>query len=475
MSNSNDRKPLEIESAQASPTTIPTDEASDDCIAEVNEIPHDVDESDDPTIGFLLDCVERGENRGNQRPPSICKVSRILRDHNESSYEPQLVSIGPIHRENKKLQEFKLRKKDYYQGLLNRCGVSKRKLEACLLKVNTLIPRIRESYAGMIENYNDDKIVTMMVMDGCFILEFCFKHEEENLYLPIKIENLRVAMDLMLLENQVPFFVLQALFDCFLTEVSFTLSKLLDVCLAPYVELFSLPSSVDSNFSVIDVDSDSTDHKHLLGYMHKRYQLAAAKSSNPNHGEASIPPIKNAVEVDRSWVKFKPHQEDVWSMIIKFQSSSLPWFWSKPNLLMPKLVMQDRTELILRNFIAYEQLILHNSYYFTSYAVAMDELIDSQQDIAKLVNSRVLVNLLGSDQEAADMINKICKNVIIADFCYSEVFKQMDTYCNRFWPKHMAFLRRVYFSNPWTAIALLAAFILFGLTMTQTIFTIKAA
>ncbi|PWA47794.1 hypothetical protein CTI12_AA496340 [Artemisia annua] len=494
-----------------------------------------------------------GQNRGNQRP-SICKVSRILRDPSKSPFDPQLVSIGPIHREDPKLKEFQWLKECYLNDLLHRCHDStpKKTLEACLLKVNTLIPQIRESYGDMIKNCSDVELARMMVMDGCFILEFCINHEDEDSVIPNKMQNVRIAMDLMLLENQVPFVVLRDLFDClapyiFREKGSVTLSQVLDTYLAPYIKLFRGKNSttdVDSHLPekilTIDVDSDlpekisTTDvvsdstpaHVHLskekiknpahvLGYLHKRYHLVAdeeqaAKSSNPIHAdaEASKPvdeeqaakssnPIHadakaskpvdeeriedtafhSIVELDRSGVNFKPHQEDVLSMTIKFQLSlfaCLPWFW-KPTLLMPTLVIEDFTELILRNFIAYEQSFPQDRYYFTSYAHAMDKLIDSQEDIAKLVESKVLVNNLGSNQEAADMINKICKNMFVTDFYYTNEFKRMDTYYNGYWPNTIAWLRRVYFSNPWSAIALVAAIILFGLTVVQTIFTIMAA
>nr|GEY66776.1 putative UPF0481 protein At3g02645 [Tanacetum cinerariifolium] len=225
----------------------------------------------------------------------------------------------------------------------------------------------------------------------------------------------------------------------------------------------------------------------VLGYLHKRYQLVAAKSLNPLRSLKSKHVDKKGsknthaafhsiVELDRSGMHFKPHQEHIWSMTIKFQSSlfqRVPWFWSKPTLLMPTLEIDDATELILRNLIAYEQSFPNKGYYFTSYANAMDMLIDTQEDIAKLVESKVLVNGLGSNQEAADMINKICKNIYITEFYYAQEFEEIDKYYNDFWPKHMALLRRVYFNNPWNIFALLAAIILFSLTVVQTIYAIK--
>ncbi|GKA20183.1 putative UPF0481 protein [Tanacetum coccineum] len=296
----------------------------------------------------------------------------------------------------------------------------------------------------------------------------------------------RIAMDLMLLENQIPFFVLQALFDCTLVKAFFSLPSLLEEYLAHYINLFN--TQLPKFSTRIHFDTDLT-HDHLLGYLHKRYQLVGAKSSNPIHTEESkhvdekgsqntYTAVHSIVELDRSGVNFKPHQEDEWSMTIKFQSSlflHFPWFWSKPTLLMPTLVIHEFTELILMNLIAYEQSFPQDRYYFTSYAHVMDTLINTQEDIATLVESKVLVNTHGSNQEAADMINKICKNSFLTDFYYTEMFKEIDDYYNGYWPKNIARLRLKYFNNPWSAIALLAAFILFTLTVVQTVYTIKAA
>ncbi|GKD18748.1 putative UPF0481 protein [Tanacetum coccineum] len=116
----------------------------------------------------------------------------FLLDHNECSYEPLLVSIRPIHREDPKLKEFELLKECYLDDLLHRFNSTsdQKTLEACLLKVNNLMNQIRESYAGVKKKYSDSELATMMVMYGSFILEFCFNHEDKDLYLPNKMQNL---------------------------------------------------------------------------------------------------------------------------------------------------------------------------------------------------------------------------------------------------------------------------------------------
>ncbi|GJZ48949.1 retrotransposon gag protein [Tanacetum coccineum] len=104
---------------------------------------------------------------------------------------------------------------------------------------------------------------------------------------------------------------------------------------------------------------------------------------------------------------------------------------------------------------------------------AMDYLIDTPEDVAKLVRSQVLVNAIGSNEEAADIINDICKQVPFKDFYYEDEWKQMDEYYNAYWPNLIVELRRKYFKNPWSFIALLAGIVLFILTVVQTVYGVK--
>lgn len=104
----------------------------------------------------------------------------------------------------------------------------------------------------------------------------------------------------------------------------------------------------------------------------------------------------------------------------------------------------------------------------------MDMLIDTQEDIAKLVEKEVIINHLGSHEEAANMINSICKEVAWVNFFYGEEWKKLDIHCKDYWPRKIMWLRRTYFSSrPWNVIALLAGIILFALSVVQTIYAIN--
>ncbi|CAH1432885.1 unnamed protein product [Lactuca virosa] len=108
------------------------------------------------TVQSLLDCVENEKNRSYQLPPSIYMVPRVFRELSPSSFNPRVVFIGPLHREDKKLQEFERYKASCVHDLLHRLDTpTEETLQACVHKVNDLIDRIRACYAGMMSTYGD--------------------------------------------------------------------------------------------------------------------------------------------------------------------------------------------------------------------------------------------------------------------------------------------------------------------------------
>ncbi|CAH1433033.1 unnamed protein product [Lactuca virosa] len=165
-------------------------------------------------------------------------------------------------------------------------------------------------------------------------------------------------------------------------------------------------------------------------------------------------------------------------MAMEFQTSmfaSWPsWCRGKPTLKMPVLRINNFTELVLRNLIAYEQYFGHDTY-VTSYAMAMGMLVNTEEDIAKLIKSKVLINHIGSNEKAANAMNSLCKELPVLNFCYVDEWKQLDVRYNSYWPKNIAALKRTYFSSPWSMIALIAGVALFALTVVQTIYTVNAA
>ncbi|PWA97080.1 hypothetical protein CTI12_AA032830 [Artemisia annua] len=425
------------------------------------------------TVQSLLDCVQNVDVElggevyvTNKFSPSIYMAPRNLRDLSPNSFDPRVVSIGPLHREDENVQAFEGRKSNYIHDLLKRIKSPREKtLEACVQKVAASIKQIKGCYAG-IKAYDDTEFAKMMVMDACFILEFIYWYSEPEKKTQLnKLLAQSIIYDLVLLENQIPFFVLNDIFLCTIKKFEPDNSLIEFIC--PVLKFLNL---FEANIKISNIRIDATTH--ILGLLHQCYQ---PRSKTLSYFSSST--IHSAVELDRAGVNFKPNRDKKWPMAMEVKLHlhrflCFPWSWGKPTIRMPVLRVHHFTELVLRNIIAYEQSSLGDNY-VTSYGIAMDRLIDTQEDVAKLVESKVLVNNMGSNEEAANMMNSICKEVAWVHRGPDKHGKKLDTYCKDYWPKNIARLRRTYFSNPWSIIALIAGMVLFALTVIQTFFTIR--
>ncbi|XP_076951779.1 UPF0481 protein At3g47200-like [Bidens hawaiensis] len=388
-----------------------------------------------------------------------------LRNLSPCSFTPQVVSIGPLHRNDLSLQRFEEQKYALVNDLLSRLGSPEKAFTKCMEKVVSKIEIIKIWYANM-ESYDDSVLATMMVTDACFILEFISQMSSKDFTDKVRWQNERVPYDLVLLENQIPFFVLKDIYQCL---PCFDIERQsLTSFIHPFLKLIDLFQG-----SIKPESSGLHDclHDHILHCLYNCYQpKETILSSFPRST------IHSVTELEKTGVSFKPNKDAKWPMAIQVKMStkfsSISWYMFKNPLKMPALRVDVFTELVLRNLIAYEQSKAIDPY-VTSYARAMDMLIDTHEDIAKLVASEVMVNHIGSNEEAANMINRICKEVAPRDFYYTQEWELLDKHFNEYWPKKIVKLKRTYFDSPWSIIALLAGMVLFVLAMLQTIFTIN--
>ncbi|TKY46092.1 UPF0481 protein [Spatholobus suberectus] len=152
----------------------------------------------------------------------IYRVPQSLRETNPKAYTPRIVSIGPFHHKVaevdkednilKSMEELKLK---YLKGFLNR---KRLRIGHFVDKLKGLEETIRSFYAEPI-TYNSDDFTKMILVDACFIIEHFLRWhrypfwEKEDPLLQKPWMIIDIVRDLILLENQLPFFVLQALYD----------------------------------------------------------------------------------------------------------------------------------------------------------------------------------------------------------------------------------------------------------------------
>ncbi|KAF5465129.1 hypothetical protein F2P56_015160 [Juglans regia] len=171
------------------------------------------------TLSTCIEAIERKLAGLTQIAKLRCiyKVHEQLRNVNEKAYKPVLLAIGPYNDQNKVGQGFmKEHKLRYLQQMLKR---TKGSVKAYIATLKELEERALKYYGEHISQTSNE-FVEMMLLDGCFIIELFHKYEiyckaggcQDDPIFKMKWVLPRIARDLLLFENQLPFFVLAKLF-----------------------------------------------------------------------------------------------------------------------------------------------------------------------------------------------------------------------------------------------------------------------
>nr|GMD40419.1 UPF0481 protein At3g47200-like [Ipomoea batatas] len=453
----------------------------------------------------------------------------LLRKTNPESYTPFTISIGPYHHGKPELRKMERSKELYTQSFLNRTqGVG---VEEYWKKLKELEGRAMSYYGDEIdEEVSGDEFVKMLLLDGCFIVEFVIRvsglvTRQKPIIDPIlMISGMvgNIVRDMLLLENQLPFFVLQALYNMIsinhvnkefseMVKCAFEdwLPKKIIISLPVYpaqeikhllqiVHILCQPQPQPQNNGQIqqqkpcssssccfwkqpqgqgqggsDIESQSLSngqhrHRHWACFLSKFWEQP--QQSTDVH-DVELSSIRTATELQEAGVHFKKlgkicdtSNETISLFDIKFNHGGV--------LEIPSFALYDSTETFFRNLIAYEQ---HSPYvrpkYFSDYAVFMDNLINTEKDVNLLRLKDVFLNGLGDDKEVTRLFNNLSIAVTYnsADFYYSDVCRELNRHCEKPWNAAKAKLRRTYFHSPWAVISTFAAILLLSLAIAQTV------
>ncbi|KAK9282361.1 hypothetical protein L1049_005278 [Liquidambar formosana] len=172
------------------------------------------------------------------------------------------------------------------------------------------------------------------------------------------------------------------------------------------------------------------------------------KEENSSADDASLPALKE--------------EKNVSLFEIRFENGSMK---------VPCFKVEDSTETLFRNLIAYEQHSSdNNSKYFTDFVTFMDQLINSEKDVEILRRNRIIVNLLGDDKMVSDLFSSLNKGIIESrEFYYRGLCQRVNKHCKQKTNRFRAILTRDYLSTPCATASTFAAALLLILTIAQTI------
>ncbi|GKV10549.1 hypothetical protein SLEP1_g21894 [Rubroshorea leprosula] len=172
-----------------------------------------------------------------------------------------------------------------------------------------------------------------------------------------------------------------------------------------------------------------------------------------------LPSLRNVKELKTKGIRFKPKEKIDGVTDIDFNHRSC-----MPTLRLAPILVEDQTIPILLNLIAYEMCSDINECEITSYIAFLESLIDSGEDVKELRDARVLFNKLGSDENLAEMFNKISKYLAPNPEKYKGLKGRIQDHCDLVWASDVAYFYNTYFRTPWSFLVFLSA--VAGLLMT---------
>ncbi|XP_061995039.1 UPF0481 protein At3g47200-like [Rosa rugosa] len=390
---------------------------------------------------------------------SIYKLPASLTDMNKKAYKPQTVSFGPYHYDpSNPMEEHKHRALLHF---LKRCGKSVELFVDALAEVEN---DLKDSYTLLhsVPKEVTDIFLQLMILDGCFMLEILrtAAHVLDD-YAPndpIFGNHGRLHVvpyinrDMLMLENQLPMLVLEKLVavehdkakdEGFVTKL---ILKFLCSC--------NVSPNMGKCVHVLDVYRKSLlqhepDHKYI------RHNIRLMERDDEI--------IWSATALNEAGIRFK-----------KSATTSLKDItFARGVLRLPVVVVDDTTESMFLNLMAFERFHVGAGNEVTSYLIFMDNIIDNARDVSLLHSKGIIHNSLGSDKAVANLFNSLSKDVTQdPDSSLQIVHKRVYHYCRKPWNRWRANLIHTYFRNPWAVISFVAAVFLFVFTIAQTGYSI---
>ncbi|KAH7838375.1 hypothetical protein Vadar_025583 [Vaccinium darrowii] len=392
----------------------------------------------------------------------IFRVPQHLVQINGKAYHPQLLSIGPYHHGKPHLNMIEDIKWKYLGELLDRTPPNGQKLDGYLKLVAPMENQIRDCYSEYIP-FNGSDLIKMMVLDGLFIIELLSKWgglapcaQGDPIFNMAWILNF-LGLDLLLLENQIPFFILQTLFEN--TRVTRTSGgddqSLAKLFLANMNYVMPRPDEVLKRIG-------NVEGKHLLDLFRLSFIPASPQQKPRNKNVQLIPSVE---KLDAAEIKFKPTKCDTF-LDIRFHNGVLE---------IPHIIIEDSTTLFFLNSVAFEQCYdRYCSNHMTAYLVFMSLLIKNPSDVGFLCDRKVMENYIGTDKKMFQFFDDMGKDLIcnFSNNYLSKVAEDLNEYRRNSLHVQWAEFKHTYFNTAWAFISALAAFILLILTFIQAFFAV---
>ncbi|CAM0903904.1 unnamed protein product [Alopecurus aequalis] len=432
---------------------------------------------------------------------SVYRVPKSLREGDERAYMPQVVSIGPLHAGKRRLRDMERHKWRALHHVLKRTGHD---VTAYLDALRPLEDRVRDCYDGRVAWMPSNEFVQCLVLDGTFVLELFrgglssakgfageLGYSRHDPVFAMRGAMHAIRNDMILLENQIPLFVLDLLLGIQLGHpeqtgaVASLAVRFFDPLMPTDTPLHRkdrsrLESSVDAGAAAAaSFDPLSDPMLHCLDVFRRSLLRAGLQPTPPRLWLKKWSGLRRVADKRRQ--QFVHCVSELREAGITCRPRNTDRFWDirfeNGVLHIPRILIHDSTKSLFLNLIAFEQchmdIATPSGNNITSYAIFMDNLINSAEDVKYLHDQGIIEHWLGSDAEVAELFNRLCLEVVfdINDSYLSGLSDQVNRYYDYKWSTWVASLQHNYFTNPWAIVSVVAGVFLLLLTMMQTFYS----
>ncbi|XP_011037160.1 PREDICTED: UPF0481 protein At3g47200-like [Populus euphratica] len=354
----------------------------------------------------------------------IYKVPNLLRNVKPEAYTPQLISIGPLHHGDAKLEIMKREKLICFREFKGNRMSDERIIDLVNI-IRNKEKNIRQYYSKNFNEIGSMDFILMILLDAVFIIEFIRESNGDG-----------------------------EIYD----EV---ISALQELPSFPFLRLAT------SHLGKYGISDEVHNDPKVQRSRHFTDLLRNLMLDGVNVRRFTFDNIKlkySAVMLRKAGVRFRVARKEC-LLNIRFE---------KGELEIPCLEVDYSFERFVRNIMALEQCYKPFEAYICSYIKFLDHLINSAEDVDLLVGKGIILHWLGDDAALSNMINKLNENIGDTSAYYDDICKNMNLHYENRWNRLKATLELGYFAHVWRGTGTVVAAILLILTLIQTITSVKS-
>jgi hypothetical protein len=297
--------------------------------------------------------------------------------------------------------------------------------------------------------------------------------------------------DLFLLENQIPFFVIEAVYQLVTTN-GLTMPMLADTiidCVENILRQF--PSGIkDSNRprkihhllhlchmffrptqKLVEIHENQANGRYIHRFVQLVERLMPIRQDNCFQ-DGPYPRWRQAIQYHEAGIQLNKREYSSYD-----NHSLLDIRFNNGVVEIPLFAIDENTESLFRNLIALEQTDSQFGNDVSTFISFMSHLVMTPDDATLLAKRGIVVHMLDSDEEVSALFVRLTKDVtldITRDNYMTSLFRTLENHYHNRLNRWIAWLWQTHFSNPCLALAVVAAVIVLLCTIVQTWFTVLA-